>query len=58
MYYLLYIYKFLKDVINILIYYSSITIMQQDGIHAIIKYAHQAYVAIVIKVTHDIFLQF
>ena len=36
--------------------YSSIIIMQDDGIHAILRYTHQAYVATVMKVTHDIFL--
>ena len=32
--------------------------MQDDGIHAILTYVHQAYVARVMKVTHDIFVQF
>ena len=38
--------------------YSSIIIMQDDGIHAILRYTHQAYVATVMKVIHDIFVQF
>ena len=32
--------------------------MQDDGIHAILRYIHQTYVATVIKVTHDICVQF
>ena len=38
--------------------YSSIIIMQDDGIHANLKYTQQAYVATVIKVTHATFVQF
>ena len=39
-------------------YYSSI--MQDDGIHAILRYTHQTYSsrATVIKATNDIFVQF
>ena len=36
---------------------SSIIIMQDDGIHAILRYTHQAYVATVMKVTYAIFVQ-
>ena len=32
--------------------YSSIIFMQDDGIHANLRYTLQAYVATVIKVTH------
>ena len=38
--------------------YSSIIIMQGDGIHANLRYTQQAYVATVMKVTHATFLQF
>ena len=38
--------------------YSSIIIMQDDGIHANLRYAQQAYVATVMKVTHATFVQF
>ena len=52
--------KLHKYVINIIDEgdYSSIIIVQDDGIHAILRYTHQAYVATVMKVTHDIFVQF
>ena len=36
--------------------YSSIIIMQDDGIHANLRYTQQAYVATVMLVTHAIFL--
>ena len=32
--------------------------MQDDGIRANLRYTQQAYVAIVMKVTHAIFVQF
>ena len=32
--------------------------MQDDGIHAILRETYQANVATVMKVTHDIFVQF
>ena len=32
--------------------------MQDDGIHAILRYTHQAYVATVMKVAYGIFLQY
>ena len=38
--------------------YSSIIIMQDDGIHANLRYTQQAYVATVLKVTHATFVQF
>ena len=38
--------------------YSNIFIMPDDDIHAILRYTHQAHVATVMKVTHDIFVQF
>ena len=38
--------------------YSRIVIMQDDGIHANLRYTQQAYVATVIKVTHVTFVQF
>ena len=38
--------------------YSSIIIMQDDGIHANLRYTQQAYVTTVMKVTHAIFVQF
>ena len=38
--------------------YSSIIIMQDDGIHANLRYTRQAYVATVMKVTHATFVQF
>ena len=38
--------------------YSSIITMQDDGIHANLRYAQQAYVATVMKVTHAKFVQF
>ena len=38
--------------------YSSIIIVQDDGIHANLRYTQQAYVATVMKVTHAIFVQF
>ena len=38
--------------------YSSIIIMQDDGIHANLRYTQQAYVATVMKVTHEFFVQF
>ena len=40
--------------------YPSIIIMQDDGIHANLRYTQQAYiyVATVMKVTHAIFVQF
>ena len=38
--------------------YSSIIIMQDDGIHANLRYTQQTYVATVMKVTHAIFVQF
>ena len=38
--------------------YSSIIIMQDDGIHANLRYTQQAYVATVMKVTHATFVQF
>ena len=37
---------------------ASIIIMQDDGIHANLRYTQQAYVATVMKVTHVIFVQF
>ena len=37
--------------------YSSIIIMQDDGIHANLRYTQQAYVARVMKVTYAIFVQ-
>ena len=33
--------------------YSSIIIMQDGSIHAILRYTHQAYVATVMEVTHS-----
>ena len=38
--------------------FSSIIIMQDDGIHANLRYTQQAYEATVIKVTHATFVQF
>ena len=38
--------------------YSSIIIMQDDGMHANLRYTQQAYVATVMKVTHAISVQF
>ena len=38
--------------------YSGIIIMQDDGIHANLRYTQQAYVATVMKVTHAICVQF
>ena len=38
--------------------YSSIIIMQDDGIHANLRYTQQAYVGTVMKVTHATFVQF
>ena len=38
--------------------YSSNIIMQDDGIHANLRYTQQAYVATVMKVTYAIFVQF
>ena len=38
--------------------YSSIIIMQDDGIHANLRYTQQAYVATVMKVTYAFFVQF
>ena len=38
--------------------YSSIIIMQDDGVHSSLRYIHHAYVDTVMKVTHDIFVQF
>ena len=38
--------------------YSSIIIMQDDGIHANLRYTQQAYVATVMKLTQAIFVQF
>ena len=38
--------------------YSSIIIMQDDGMHANLRYTQQAYVATVMKVTNSIFVQF
>ena len=32
--------------------------MQDGGIRAMLRYTHQAYVATVMKVTHDILIQF
>ena len=37
--------------------YSSIIIMQDDGIHANLRYTQQAYVATVMKDTHATFVQ-
>ena len=37
--------------------YSSIIIMQDDGIHANLRYTQQAYVATVMTVTHATFVQ-
>ena len=50
--------KLHKYMINILIDYSSIFIIQDDGIHANLRYTQKAYVATVMKVTHAIFVQF
>ena len=38
--------------------YSSIIIMQDDGIHANLRYTQQAYVTTVMKVTHAMCVQF
>ena len=38
--------------------YSSIIIMQDDGIHANLRYTQQAYVATVMKVTHALLCNF
>ena len=38
--------------------YSSIIIRQDDGSHANLRYAQQAYIATVMKVTHATFVQF
>ena len=38
--------------------YSSIIIMQDDGIHANLRYTQQVSVATVMKVTHAIFAEF
>ena len=38
--------------------YSSIIIMQVDGMHANLRYTQQAYVSTVMKVTHATFVQF
>ena len=38
--------------------YSSISIMQDGGIHANLRYTQQAYVATMMKVTYPIFVQF
>ena len=38
--------------------FSSIIIMQDDGIHVNLRYTQQAYIATVMKVTHAIFVQF
>ena len=32
--------------------------MQDDGIHACLRYTQQAYAATVMKVTHDTFVKF
>ena len=37
---------------------SSISIMQDDGIHANLRYTQQATVATVMKVTHATFVQY
>ena len=52
--------KLHKDVINIIDEgdYPSIISKQDDGIHAVLRYTHQDYVATVMIVTHDIFVQF
>ena len=38
--------------------YSSIIVMQYDGIHANLRYTQQTYIATVMKVTHATFVQF
>ena len=46
--------KLHKDVINILMMVIILALslcMQDDGIHAILRYKHQVYVATVMKVT-------